>query len=49
MTGSSAADWAKRDAARGQAVVVSGARGEGEVVFIGFAPTFRAYRSTTSA
>jgi len=35
--------WAKRDAARGQAVVVSGSRGEGEIVFIGFAPTFRAY------
>lgn len=35
--------WAKRDAARGQAAVISGARGDGEIVFIGFAPTFRAY------
>jgi len=35
--------WAKRSAARGQAAVISGTRGDGEVVFIGFAPTFRAY------
>jgi hypothetical protein len=35
--------WAERDAARGQAAVISGARGDGEIVFIGFAPTFRAY------
>ena len=35
--------WTERDAARGQAAVISGARGAGEIVFIGFAPTFRAY------
>ncbi len=37
--------WAKRDAARGKPVVISGTRGAGEIVFIGFAPTFRVANS----
>jgi Zinc carboxypeptidase len=39
--------WRDRDAAAGKALVVSGDVGEGKVVYMGLAPTFRAYPEHT--